>query len=478
VIQPVFDVMQATQAIDDITYEKGSAVISMIEDYVGETVFRDGVRNYIAAHAYGNAVTDDLWRELDKVAHAPVSDIAHDFTLQDGIPLIRVEPAARGLLLKQSRFALDESGSKAHRWRVPVIAAGMGHSSIWRGVVGPEANAPIDPAKGVILNAGQSGYYRVLYAVGMYSKLVQNFAALEPVDQLGMLFDARMLGYSGDMPLSNLLALAKRATPRLHPHVLTVLAARLEGLDKYYKDLPARADYRSFARSVLNPTFAKVGWTAKRNEASDQPLLRAGLLEALSQLDDHTIVAEANRRFTEFVARQDRFPADERRTLLTIVARHANKATWEKLLQLAKTSTTNVEKERYYGFLGDAVEPALADRALEFALTGDLAPTTRPSIIKRVAEEFPEKAFDFVLAHRDAVMELLEPTARNSYAPDLLSTGQEARLIEKLNAYADKHIPKTARRAAEVVSGQIALAIKVREKRLPEVDRWIANGGP
>jgi hypothetical protein len=82
-----------------------------------------------------------------------------------------------------------------------------------------------------------------------------------------------------------------------------------------------------------------------------------------------------------------------------------------------------------------------------------------------------------VVSHHDTVMNWLEPTSRDEYVADLLASGQEQRLIDKLNAYADKYIPATARRAAEVTAGQIAFAIKVREKRLPEADKWIAGGG-
>ncbi len=476
VVQPILDVNQASQAFDAITYQKGSAVISMIEDYVGETAFRDGVRNYIAAHAYGNAVTDDLWRELDKVAQTSVTDIAHDFTLQDGIPLIHVEETSKGLRLEQSRYKLDDSGRETHEWRVPVIAAGGGKP--WRGVVtGDGAKAPLDASQGAVVNAGQTGYYKTLYTPDSFAKLANRFQTLEPADQLGLIYDARALGFSGDAPLSNLLALARTATPKLHPHVLTVVTERLQGLDAYHKDLPTQDAYRRYARGILKPIFAEVGWTPERREPADQPLLRAALLDALSQLDDADVVAEAKRRFARLVAHPNSVAAEERRAVLGIAARHADIQTWEKLLRLAKTAPTNVEKERFYILLGRAVDPALADRALDLALKGDLAPTTRPNIIEAVSAEFPEKAFDFVVAHRETVMTWLEPTSRDEYVVDLLGAGQEQRLIDKLRAYAKEHIPETAHRAADVIEGTIALAVQVREKRLPELDKWIAAGG-
>ena len=82
---------QASQAFDSITYSKGEAVITMLEAYVGPDAWRTGVRNYIKAHAYGNTVSDDLWTAVQAAAGKPIMQIAHDFTLQPGIPLIRVQ---------------------------------------------------------------------------------------------------------------------------------------------------------------------------------------------------------------------------------------------------------------------------------------------------------------------------------------------------------------------------------------------------
>ncbi|HET7656078.1 MAG TPA: M1 family metallopeptidase, partial [Luteimonas sp.] len=82
VVQHVETVEQASQAFDSITYSKGESVIRMLEAYVGADTWRDGVRKYIKAHAYGNAVSDDLWQAVDSVSDKPITQIAHDFTLQ------------------------------------------------------------------------------------------------------------------------------------------------------------------------------------------------------------------------------------------------------------------------------------------------------------------------------------------------------------------------------------------------------------
>jgi len=93
IVQHSDTVEEASEAFDAISYSKGEAVINMLEAYVGADAWRDGVRRYIKAHAYGNTVTNDLWREVEVTAGKPITDIAHEFTLQPGIPLIRVEQA-------------------------------------------------------------------------------------------------------------------------------------------------------------------------------------------------------------------------------------------------------------------------------------------------------------------------------------------------------------------------------------------------
>ena len=53
---------------DGITYEKGGAVLSMLESYVGPEVFRKGVNAYLRAHANGNATSADFWQAEAQVS--------------------------------------------------------------------------------------------------------------------------------------------------------------------------------------------------------------------------------------------------------------------------------------------------------------------------------------------------------------------------------------------------------------------------
>jgi aminopeptidase N len=130
VVQEIESAEQADQAFDDITYRKGQAVIRMLESYVGEEVFRQGVRRYMKRYAYKNAVTDDLWAEMTAAGAKNIKAIADDFTLQAGVPLISLESASNEgdavkLSLRQGRFGLDPDSRKPLVWHVPVIAASV-----------------------------------------------------------------------------------------------------------------------------------------------------------------------------------------------------------------------------------------------------------------------------------------------------------------------------------------------------------------
>jgi len=475
VVQSIHDVMQANEAFDTITYSKGMSVIRMLESFVGDDAWRAGMRAYIAKYAYANAVTDDLWAEIEKSSAVPVTDIAHDFTLQEGVPLIRVAAQPHAISLTQDRFSVDDSGKAPTTWRVPVVEKALGGKGEWRGLVSRDKPAVIALANGAVpvVNAGQAGYFRTLYDKTLTRKLAAHFRELSPVDQLGLLNDERALGYAGYESMSDALALIGRARAGMNPKVLTDVAGQIASLDELFRDLPGRAAFRAYGLGVLRPLFAKVGWTAKPGEDTNIALLRSDLLEALNELDDPAVIAAARKRFAVFLTKPESLTGDLRNNVLEIVAAHADAATWDQLHSLAKGASSSLEKRQFYLLLGHAHDRALAQRALELAL-GDEAPITlRPAFVDSVARYFPELAFDFAVAHADAINAMLEPDSRNEFVPRLVEGSYDPATIAKLDAYAEAHIPATARQETVKAKASIAYAVMVRDKRLPEVDAWL-----
>jgi aminopeptidase N len=476
VITPIPDVFAAANAFDGITYQKGQAVIRMLESYVGEDAFKAGVRSYIAKHAYGNAVSDDLWTELQKASPKPVMEIAHDFTLQAGVPLVRADAAANGVRLTQGRFGADEASKAARAWHTPVAVKTLGGEAQWQGVVSAKApeTAPAPGGGVTIVIAGQTGDFRTAYAPELWAKLAPQFAKLSAADQLGLLYDSRALGEAGYVPMSDFLALTRYADPGADPIVLKTLAEQLDALDAYYDGRPGQAAYRTFARARLAPVLARLTWAPKAGEADNDAVLRKTLITVLGDLGDPAVIAEARGRFAAYLAEPASLMGSTRQTVLSIVAANADAQTWEQIHQLARASKDVTDKTRLYGYLGASHDAALADKALTLALSGEPSPTDAPELIGAVAAVYPDKAYDFALANRAKVETLLEPTSRSQYFTRLATGSHEPAMVGKLEAFS-KTIPASSRGEVDKALASIRFRLAIIQARLPDVDRWLAG---
>jgi aminopeptidase N len=122
--EPVTNETEAMAVFDAITYSKGAALIRMLERYLGEDIFRAGVRKYTADHAYGSTTTADLWRALEAASGKPVAGIAAGFTEQAGVPLVvaqaRCADGEQRIAVRQERFTVRDPDAAPRRWQVPV----------------------------------------------------------------------------------------------------------------------------------------------------------------------------------------------------------------------------------------------------------------------------------------------------------------------------------------------------------------------
>lgn len=481
VVQRIATVEQASQAFDNITYQKGEAVIRMLENYVGEDAWRSGVRRYVAKHAYGNTVSDDLWREVEQAANKPVTAIAHDFTLQPGVPLIRVADAvckngSTTIALTQAEFSKDQERKKPLSWRVPVIAQTVGGATVRTLVAGGKASMTLPGCGAVLVNAGQSGYYRTLYAPQAFAALAGRFSALPAIDQMGLLADAWALGMAGQMPASGYLDLVNTTPADAAPQVWQDIASVLAGLHASYEGKPEqRAALDRFARARLAPVLERIGWDAAKDEKVTITNLRSTLIGALGAMEDPAVVAEARRRYALRASDPAAMPAALRRTILGVVAANADAATWDTLHAEARAEPTAMIKSEQYSLLGAARDEALARRALALALTDEAGATNSAGIISRVAGEHPDLAFDFALANREQVEKKIDATSRSRYFPGLGGRSADPAMIDKLNTYADQYLAADARGDVKTAIASIQYRIKVRKERLPQIDAWLAQ---
>ncbi|MFT3896623.1 MAG: M1 family metallopeptidase [Thermomonas sp.] len=483
VVQHVETVEQASQAFDGITYGKGSAVIGMLEDYVGADAWREGVRSYVRKHAYGNAVTDELWREIEQAAPGKrFLQVAHDFTLQPGVPLIKASSTCNGgkteLSLEQGEFTVDRLDKAPLHWLVPVTVRG-GDGDVVHVLVDGKASVELPGCDApVLVNAGQKGYYRTLYAPAQFKALGDGFARLPVVDQLGVMLDTSALASVGLQPQSDLLDIADRVPLDASPDLWDQVAGTLDGIDEMFKGDPARqAAFRKYALSRLSPKFEQLGWDNREGDSSTTRQLRTGLIGTLAGLGDEQVIAEARRRFAASATDPAALPPDLRRTVLDIVAYNADAAMWDKLHAMARGEKSSMIRDQYYGLLARARDKALAQRALDMALTDEPGATNSAGMISAVSWEHPDMAFDFAVAHREQVDELVDSTSRARYYPGLGGSATTLDMVDKIRAFADRYIAPTSRRSAETAIASIQTRVRLRASNLPQIEAWLKQKG-
>ncbi len=116
---PVHSPDDASGMFDVLTYQKGGATLRMLEQYLGAERFREGIRLYLARHAYGNTETHDLWHSIEESSGEPVRRIMDQWIWQGGYPLLTASPSDEGVSIEQRRFVAD--GGRDHAvWDVPL----------------------------------------------------------------------------------------------------------------------------------------------------------------------------------------------------------------------------------------------------------------------------------------------------------------------------------------------------------------------
>jgi len=452
VITEIPDVTAANEAFDVITYQKGGAVVRLLEHAAGEQVFRAGVRRYMREHAYGNSVTDGLWRALEAAGAKGITQVAHAYTLQPGIPLVTVSDAGcsggrQQLLLTPARFAIDDSGAAGGQWPIPLQLHSLASGDTLRVTIQPgkPLQAGLRGCGAVLANAGQSTYARMAYVGAARDALLARFGELPAQDQLGILNDTQALALAGQLPLASHLQLVGHLPADADAMLWDAVPAAILRLDESLAGEPGQAAWRARVRTLLAPAAARLGWAPRAGEAANAALARESLLKLLGRLGDPGVLAGAHERFGRWLAQPDSLDAGQREIVLTIAAVGADVATWTRLLQLARDCPDAQEAERYWELLGEAADDALAARALDLALTEQAPRTLRSHIISAVARLHPELATRFAIEHWDALAALLDEASRSQYVALLATRSADPGTAAALAAYSEAHVPPTGR---------------------------------
>jgi aminopeptidase N len=475
--QPVATEAEANSAFDDITYKKGQSFLRMLESFLGEDVFRNGIRRYIAAHKYSNTTTADLWNALSESSEKPVAEIAAGWTEQPGFPVVNVKREAdEKAQLTQERFTVNFKNAPPLLWKIPLTYSIVGEAPESLLMTGKVANLRNIPANRALkLNVNGAGNYRVQYDQPSWNLLLETLPKLGVADRVNLLSDAWALVEAGREPVSLYFGLVEKLPASTELAEREQIINVLDLINRLLVGGPEREAFQRYARSLLRPTFETLRWEPKANEPPTVGNLRASLVNTLGDLNDPEIIAGCRKRFKQYVTNTASLAPDLRPAVLAVVGRYADEKTWNKLHELGLKTTSIEEKQNYYNALAEAIDPKLAKKTLSIALTDELPTSRAVFLVGRVARDsgHPDLAWEFASANMKALIGKVDAAGMNRYAPGLFTFFSDDSRAEELETYAKTNLPRASALEVAKAVDEIQFRAEFKKRLASQLNAWI-----
>jgi aminopeptidase N len=424
-------------SFDAISYEKGGAVLSMFERWVGPDTFRDGVRAYLRAHAHGTATDGDFLAAIAAVATPEVTGAFAGFLDQPGVPLVHVGLRCRDrepptLVLRQERLvpltgaARPAAPSAASvLWKVPMCVRWLGRGGgggetcrLLAGERGELALPTRDCPAAIEANAGAAGYYRVRYEGDLQARLVKHLRALTPAERLALAADTGALVAAGDADLGATIDLARSLLATRDRHAELAAVDLVAGTGAYVDDAH-RGAWRRWVIRELGARARAIGLAPAREPRAIDVRLRERLLRVVGvAAGDPRLEASARRLADAWLAGKRAIDPDDLGLVLSIAAGGGDARLFDRMLDAARREKDGDDRAALLTGLAGFRDPALIDRALRLYLDGPfpLNETGRLMQTLFARPETQDAAWAFLETNYDAVVAKLPRFVRRYVA--------------------------------------------------------------
>ena len=295
---------EVDEIFDAISYAKGGSVIRMLQLWIGEENFRNGLQQYLTKYAYSNALTEDLWEELGKASGFPVQDVMSCWTSKMGFPLITAdivswENSKLTVKLSQSKFA---NGNTDVTWKIPVSYMTQQNQTNTKFIMESQSTEiVVDLPQGNWLkfNSDGVGFYRVKYSKDLEEALLANLGSMDTRNKFNFLADLAAFTKWNLAPVTAYLDAVSALNNETNYIILDGVSDGLAKLTRFNKKLGIEEKYKEFRRKVFTPAYAKIGY-GTQNEITDG-LLQALLIAVLGNSDHQETVEYTKTQFSKMV---------------------------------------------------------------------------------------------------------------------------------------------------------------------------------
>ncbi|MBI4177350.1 MAG: M1 family metallopeptidase [Candidatus Aenigmarchaeota archaeon] len=481
------------ELFDAISYSKGAATIRMLENFLGEEIFRKGLSKYLSEHAYSNARTEDLWDALDEVSGKPVTGIMDTWVKQTGFPFVDVKSYRSGkgirIKLSQKRFLynnLIDDKEDPTLWKIPVNAEVNGEKISF---VMDKRNTDTlvkqknSKSEWIKLNSGQGGFYRVKYQDDGWNGLIRAVSSmkLSSNDRLGLHNDSYALMKAGYISPDVFLSLIEAYKDEMDAIVLEDVSSSLRSMKTLLSDESSFQAFREFSRNFFAPIAKKVGWDPRPGEGHLDSLRRSIVLSQAGHYGDRETIKKARVKFKGYLEDPLSLHPDLRGVVFGLVAHGGDRADYDKLWEMEGKAVLHEEKLRLLGALGHFRQVEFLEETLKNSL--DVDKVRSQDTVFLIGQVFSSKqgrdlCWNFIKSNWP---ELYRRYGDGGFAITRLValTGSFTRkeMADDVEKFFKTHPAPSATRTVQQSLERIKLNEKWLEKNRSSVAGWLASRG-
>jgi len=468
-----------------LAYDKGKAVLGMMEEWLGERAFRDGVRQYLAEHAWGTTVATDLWQALGDAAEEDVAQSMSDFLDQSGLPLIVVDRAPSGFVrLSQRRLLNWEVAASDSLWALPVrLKYSRGGRAKVETVIldGPETVTDLrwDDLEWLLPNAGARGYYRWrLPTEKLLSLARESEETMGTRERIGFVGNARALLDAGAIGGDTYLGILSQFARDEEPLVVASALSAIEDVELAF--VPARLElaFADYVRETFGPALDRFGRERKSGEKTAVSYLRPRLLELLGERGEDDAVREFAAGIAErFLSGEGRIDRALVPVALRLTALDGDESLFDEFKRRFESASEPADRDRYLAALGSFADPELRKTSLSYVLDGPLRPNELFSVPRAMmsTREGRGDVFRWVTNNYASIMDRL-PAMAAGFMPMVATGCSPDRLAEAETFFRaeDRHSP-AVERTLRSVSDQVTDCASLRRREGAVVSEYLRS---
>jgi len=303
-----------------IVYAKGARMLVMVRALLGDDAMRRGLKNYFAAHQYGNATGADLWQALGEASGMNVGQIMESWLEHPGYPVVEVKVEDGKLMLSQQQFFIGDGEEKGRLWQIPLNANYNQAPAIFSEqslVLGDYAQLRKQNGRPFRVNVGDNSHVIVKYDETLLNDILDHLDELGAIDQLQLLQDLRLLAEGRQISYAQIVPLLSRfkdsrsgIVNEMLYHVANSLKNFVQPAAKTERQLQQLFDQLSVKQ------VQRLGWLSQKDESNDDQLTRPIVLSAALYAQNRDTIKQTQALFDQYQDHLADLPADVRGLVL------------------------------------------------------------------------------------------------------------------------------------------------------------------